>query len=274
MDVELDLKEKAAENAREYYKKAKKAREKVKGAVKALEETKLRMEKLDERSIVEKEVVKKKTLKERKWFDKFHWFESSDGFLVVGGRDAVTNEILIKKHLENSDVVFHADVQGAPFFVIKNSENKTIPERTLRETAEAAASYSSSWKKGLGSCDVYYVKPEQVSKKAESGEYIPKGGFMVRGNKNWFRNTELKMAIGFILGDVIEVVGGPISAVEAKTKYYVKVGVGDLKSKELSLEIKREVQRRTSKEDGIRIKNISLDEVQKHVPNGKSSILS
>ncbi|MBM3309238.1 MAG: DUF814 domain-containing protein [Candidatus Altiarchaeales archaeon] len=274
MDIELDLRKSAVENARNCYEKAKKAREKVKGAVKALEETKLRISNLSENSIVEKEGVRKKTLKERRWFDKFRWFESSDGFLVVGGRDAVTNEILVKKHLEKNDLVFHADIQGAPFFVVKNSGNRSVPERTLKEAAEAAASYSSAWKKGHGSCDIYYVNPDQVSKKAESGEYIPKGGFMVRGVKNWLRNIELKMAIGFVLDDAVEVVGGPVSAVEAKTKYYARIGVGDLKSKELALEIKKEVQRKTSREDGARIKNVSLDEIQKYVPNGKSRILS
>ncbi|MFH1126225.1 MAG: NFACT RNA binding domain-containing protein [Candidatus Altiarchaeota archaeon] len=274
MDVELDLRKNASLNAQERYEKAKKAVEKIKGAQEALKETE---KKLEERSrIVEtkgEKGIRKRDLKEKKWYEKFRWFESSEGFLVVGGRDAVTNEILIKKHVEKNDLVFHADVHGAPFFVVKNPGNKEIPEDTLRETAEAAASYSSSWKRGLGSCDVYQVSPEQVSKKAESGEYLPRGGFMIRGSKNWFKGMELKIAVGLTIGEDATVIGGPESAVATKTRYFIEIGVGDLKPKELALEIKKRILQKTNKEDGLKVKKVSIDEIQKFIPSGQGAVL-
>lgn len=275
MDVEFDLKKSAVMNAQEHYEKAKKANEKLRGAEKALEETIERVEELKRKNIIEKEkTLKRKIVKEGRWYEKFRWFESSDNLLVVGGRDSTTNEILIKKHLEKNDLVFHADVHGAPFFVVKNPKKEGVPENTMREAAEAAASYSSSWKKGLGSCDVYQVEPEQVSKKAESGEYLPKGGFMIRGTKNWFRNTELKLAIGFVIEDEAKVIGGPANAITAKTRHYVEIGVGSLKSKELALEIKKDILRKLGKEDGTRVKRISVDEIQKFIPSGGGRTLS
>jgi len=84
--------------------------------------------------------------------------------------------------------------------VIKNPEKKDIPETTLRETAEAAASYSKAWKTGMGSCDVYYVTPDQVSKTAPSGEYLSKGGFTISGRKEYFRGVRLVIAVGFVVG--------------------------------------------------------------------------
>jgi len=275
MEVELDLTGSVVENAQEHYRNAKKAAEKLKGAEKALKETEAKISKLrNDESSVKKKTVRKKPEAEKRWHDKFRLFESSDNFLVVGGRDAVTNEILVKKHVDKNDVIFHADVQGAPFFVIKNPEKKTVPEETMRETAEAAASYSSSWKRGIGSCDVYQVMPEQVSKKAESGEYLPKGAFMVRGEKNWFRNMELKLAVGFITGENAVAIGGPVSAVASKTKNYAEVGVGDMKSRELAAEIKKAVLRKTSRGEGVKVKAVPLDEIQKFIPGGQGRVLS
>jgi len=47
----------------------------------------------------------------KEWYEKFRWFISSDDFLILGGRDATSNEIVIKKHTEKNDLVFHR-----PFF--------------------------------------------------------------------------------------------------------------------------------------------------------------
>ena len=52
--------------------------------------------------------------KKREWYEKFHWFFSSEGFLCVGGKDATSNEVIIKKHLEKNDLVLHTDMAGSP----------------------------------------------------------------------------------------------------------------------------------------------------------------
>ena len=84
-----------------------------------------------------------------------------------------------------------------------------MPLTTIKETAEAAASYSSAWKSGMGSCDVFYVKPDQVSKTAPSGEYMPKGGFMISGKKEYMRGVRLMVAIGFAVGEKVRSLQGP-----------------------------------------------------------------
>ena len=63
----------------------------------------------------------------REWYEKFRWFTSSDGFLVVAGKDTVSNEVLIKKYAKQEDVVFHAEISGAPFTVVK-TEGKPSPK--------------------------------------------------------------------------------------------------------------------------------------------------
>jgi predicted ribosome quality control (RQC) complex YloA/Tae2 family protein len=271
--IRIDSRKTAAENAEFYYEEAKKAKQKLAGAKKALLDTRKKIEELKLRKDASiQEVPEMKKAKEKRWYDKFHSFYSSDGFFVVGGKDATTNEILIKKHVEKDDIVFHAEIHGAPFFVIKNPEGKEIPEQTLRETAEAAASYSRAWKTGVSSCDVYYVKPDQVSKSAPSGEYLGKGAFMIHGKKEYFRGTRLRLAIGFKVGGESEVLGGPVAAVESRTKYHVKIAVGDRKSEELAKEIKAAVLRKTGKVDAEKIKKIRLEDIQRLIPGGKGRV--
>ncbi|MFH1402854.1 MAG: NFACT family protein [Candidatus Altiarchaeota archaeon] len=272
MEVRIDLRKSIPENAEAYYNTAKKSKRKINGLVKAIEETKGRLEGMPEAdSEPTQQVIRKK--KKKRWFESYRWFTSSDGFLVVGGRDAGSNESLIKKHLEDRDLVFHAEIQGAPFFIVKNPDGKEIPENTILEAAEAAGAYSKAWGRGMGSCSVYYVNPDQVSKTPPAGEYLPKGAFMIYGRKNKVHDVELKVAIGFIVDEGVETVGGPVSSVESKTGYYAVVGVGDVKSRKLSEDVVKSVLRKTPAEAGALIKKTGLDEVQKWIPSGKGRLL-
>jgi predicted ribosome quality control (RQC) complex YloA/Tae2 family protein len=38
-------------------------------------------------------------VRKRFWFEKFVWFVSSDGVVVVAGRDAQQNEMLVRRYL-------------------------------------------------------------------------------------------------------------------------------------------------------------------------------
>jgi predicted ribosome quality control (RQC) complex YloA/Tae2 family protein len=274
--IKLDARKSAAGNAESFYEEAKKAKQKLAGAKKALEDTQKKIRDLEEKheASVAVNVPQAKKEKDKKWFDKFHSFNSSDGFFVAGGKDATTNDILIKKHTEKDDIVFHADVHGAPFFVVKNPDQKEVPESTLKEAADAAASYSKAWKLGMGSCDVYYVKPDQVSKTAPSGEYLAKGGFMIQGRKEWLRGVRLQIAVGFRKGTDGPMIAGPVSAVGSQTSHYVKITPGDMKSEELAKEIKRLIQKRSGKEDAEWMKGIRLEEIQRLIPGGKGRVVT
>ena len=73
----------------------------------------------------------------RFWFESYRWFRTSEGFLVLGGRDAATNEKLVKKQLEDEDRYIHADIHGAPSIVIK-AEGKPITDRAIEEACAFA----------------------------------------------------------------------------------------------------------------------------------------
>jgi len=271
MKFTIDVNKTVSENAEFYYKKVKRVKKKIEGAERALNKTIELIKKLKNEEIKEK-IPEKKERKRKKWYEKFRFFHSSDGFLVIGGKDATSNEILIKRYMESNDLVFHSDIHGAPFFIIKNPDNREIPESTKNETAQATASYSRAWTSNYASVDVYAIKPEQVSKHAPSGEYLTKGAFMIYGKKEWFRKTILKIAIGFKIDRYAEVIGGPLEAVKKNSDYFVSIIPGDKKSKRLAEEIKNKILSKAKKEHIEKIKSIDLHDIQRLIPAGKGRI--
>lgn len=206
MEIELDIRKDVNENAQFYFSKAKKAKgklNKIKEVIQTFEDNvnnlKIKEEKTTQFKEKKEEEIKKGKNRKIHWYEKFHWFISSEGYLIVAGRDATTNEEIIKKHTQKDDIVFHSSMPGSPFAVIKNKNNsKTqIPEKTIYETAQFCASFSRAWKNGLSYADVFWVTPEQISKEAKAGEYIAKGAFMVYGKRNII-SSSLELSIGIL----------------------------------------------------------------------------
>lgn len=252
--IVLDLNKNVEQNASVYFEKAKKAKKKIQGAEEALERSRKKLKELLKKKdkFMLKEKEKKETKPEKKeWYEKFRWFISSEGFLCIGGRDATTNEIIIKKHTNDDDFVFHTDMSGSPFFVIK-AEGKEIGKKTMEETAQATASFSKAWKLGLSTLEVFYVKPEQVSKKARPGEYLKKGAFMIYGKTNYI-HPSLGLAVGLLNDN--RVMCAPLAAVKKNCGKYVEIIQGHEKASKVAKEIQRRI-------------GSSLDEIIRVLPSG------
>ncbi|MBW3013337.1 DUF814 domain-containing protein [Candidatus Woesearchaeota archaeon] len=236
--VKLDLRKTVEQNAAVYYEKAKKAKKKIEGAQRALEDARNKLaavqkEKEKELVKIEKEEKEKQKLRERKkqWYEKFRWFVSSNGFLCVGGRDATTNDIIVKKYCEKGDLVFHTDIPGSPFFVIK-AEGKKIDDKTKQEVAQATAAFSRAWRMGINITEVFCVEPEQL--KHELG--LPKGSFMVYGKREYFSPT-IEIAIGVTSDGAI--MAGPPDAIKANCTKFALVVQGNSKTSDIAKKIKR-----------------------------------
>lgn len=234
MDVRLTITRTIEQNAQTYFEKAKKIKKKIPGVKKTIEEYKKKLE--HEELRIGKERAKIPVpIRKKEWFEKFRWFISSTGFLVIGGRDATTNEIVIKKYTEHDDIVFHTELAGSPFVIVKNPERKVIDEQTIQEAAECCASFSKSWKAGRSTAELYWITPEQVSKEAKAGEYLPKGSFMIHGKRNYL-NPKINLAIGMYDGKVM---CAPITAISTHMKNYVIIAQGESKLSETAKKIKR-----------------------------------
>lgn len=254
------------ENTEIYYNKSKKAKKKIIGVKIAIDKTLNEIKKAENKRDVALEQVKipeKRIKKELKWFEKFRWFLSSDGFLVIGGRDVTTNEMIVKHYLENNDIYLHSDIHGAPSVVIK-SNGKEIPENTINEAASMAASFSSAWAKGFGSQDVYWVHPDQVSKTPKSGEFVAKGAFIIRGTRNYVRGVPILIAVGIVDYEGERIMAGPIESVSKYTSNYVKVKPGFTKKEEIS----RIILKRIDKEHIL-----TLDDIVRVLPSGKCDLI-
>ncbi|MCS7120740.1 MAG: NFACT family protein [Candidatus Bathyarchaeota archaeon] len=270
--ISLDLKVSAQNNASRYYEKSKRAARKVEGAKAAIKETLKKIGEVEQRLIEEEKAEMPKRKPRREWYEKFRWFHSSDGCLVLGGKDASTNETLIRKYTGPKDIILHADITGAPFVVIK-ADGGEPSEKTIREAAQFAASYSSAWKAGLASLDVYWVKPEQVSKAPPSGEYLPKGSFMIYGRRNYIKNVPLEVAIGVKRVDgSFKVIGGPPEAVANQAEIFVRLVPGKEASGRLARMIREELIRSAPSEDREEIGKIPLEEIQRFIPAGRGAI--
>ena len=268
MDIKLFLNKNINDNANYYFEKAKKLKAKIPGLEKAMKQTKKEIENFeDKKELYFKNKKKEEILKlhkKKEWYDKFRWTKTSNDFLLVIGKDATTNEVLIKKHLEDNDLVFHTEAAGSPFGVLKDAKNKA-EKQDLEEAAQFICSFSKQWKKGFGTADAFWVEPNQVTKKAQTGEFISKGSFMIYGNKNILKNIPLQICFGVIEKkieqneDVIkyyEQFSGSEKACKKNCKSYIKIEPGTDSYKKATKEIKS------------KLKLNKIEDLPTYIPNG------
>jgi len=260
-EISLDFRKTIAENAEQKYEEGKKLQEKLKGGWEAVEHTKQQLKTIQETEIVE---TKKKVSHEKQWwFERFRWFISTEGNIIVAGRDAASNDVVVKKYLSQGDRYAHADIHGAPSCVIKskgiNDEELPISEKTLEEACRFAASYSRAWNQ-FGEAQAYWVLPEQVSKTPESGEYVPKGAFIIRGKRNYARYP-LEVAVGLIHIDTAEkLMGGPVTSVSARAEKYAVLVPGVTKKSDIAKKL-------------AKVFHVSTDIVEKVLPPGDVTLV-
>lgn len=260
--VNIDSSTGIPENAEVYYNKGKKAKKKIKGVHIAIEKTEKEIEKAKNKREIEMEKVQvpqRRVKKELKWYEKLRWFVTSDGLLVVGGRDASTNEIVVKKYMENRDIYFHSDIHGASSIILKAGDDE-IPQTSIDQAAAFAACFSSAWGKGLGSADVYWVNPDQVSKTPQSGEFVSKGAFIIRGSRNYIRGLPLTLSVGKVDYEGERIMAGPPEAVSHFTDNFASIKPGYTKKEEIARQIRNKIDEE---------KLFVVEDVVRVLPSGK-----
>lgn len=260
--IELDLKKSLEENAAAYFDQSKACRGKIENIKKAIlfTEKKLGLARKKATASISKKLLEKK--RKRNWFEKFHWFFTSNNFLVFGGKDAHSNEQVVKKYLNETDLYFHADIFGAPHCVLKTAGR--IPEKSdLIEAACFAGLFSKAWQDGLPFVDVYSVKPEQVSKKAPSGESIGTGAFMIYGKKQWFKKNSMDFSIGLEeTENGFRIISGPKNAIKFHSVFSIDLVQGKLDKNSCSKKLKQLLELKSREK-------IALEDIQSMLPAGK-----
>lgn len=232
-----------------------------------------------ETAAIHRKVIVKEQIS-REWYERYRWFITTDGLLVIGGRDASSNSALIRKHLTEHDIVFHAEVHGSPFFIIKNAavfaaDQEGTINSSLHEVAQATISFSRAWKDGLSSADAYWVMAEQVKKGAPTGQFLPKGSFVIEGKRNYIKGVELRLAIGIMqLNNRETLLCGPEEAVKKRSIFYTVLLQGGVDPMNAAKKVKSEFVKIAGENTKIAesIKHVSLDEFVRALPTGQSRL--
>ena len=173
------------------------------------------------------------------WFERYKWFITSQGRLVIAGKDAHTNDNIVRKHLKDTDVYAHADLHGAPSTILKDGQK--APDSDLREACNFALAQSKGWVAALTDGSAYWVYPDQVSKTPEAGEFVPRGAFIIRGKRNYEHHLPLQLAVGEITyQNERKVMCGPIDAVKAQSEKYFIIVPGRGKAGRTAAEMAKE----------------------------------
>lgn len=190
------------ESAQALFEEAKRVQSKLAGARAALQETERRLATPESSSARTVPVATPGPVTRGRihWFEKYRWFVSSEGAIVVAGRDASSNDLVVKRHLKDGDVYIHADVHGAASVVVKHPPPGApeLSEATYREAGQWGLAFSKAWRAGHASGAAFWVTPDQVSKSSESGEFVARGAWVIRGTKNVMRDLPLELALGTI----------------------------------------------------------------------------
>jgi predicted ribosome quality control (RQC) complex YloA/Tae2 family protein len=280
--IPLDPQGSVESNASALYEEAKEVAEKREATREALKDGREELERMKqerERSTEDggdEDGTPTLSERDRHWYHRFRWFRTSDGFLVIGGRDADQNDEIYKKYAEPDDIFFHTRAPGGPITVLKRAEpdepkqDIEVPERSREEAAAFAGIYSSVWDEGQGAAEVYSAPASNISKTPESGEYIEKGSVVVRGNRTYY-TVEMVVAVGMRLDGEAGVIGGPPSAVEPRCAFHVRLEPGRYSRNDTAKRVYRRF--REELDESLVRRLTSVDEVRRFLPPGGSRIV-
>ncbi len=185
---------------------------------------------------------------ESKGYEKFRWFYTSSGKLVIGGKSAEQNEEIMM-HVKKEDVIMHTAAPGSPFCIVNN------PDKTdIQEVAEFTAGFSQDWKRGKKKSEVHIFRAEQVVKKKS----MKTGTFGIVGEPEQ-KTVDLKLGLDFQNGKLRAI---PLSAAKKNIATLIP---GNMKKEEAAKIIA----------DIIRAKlfyPIKIEEVMAAIPSDKISI--
>ncbi|KAJ5859057.1 hypothetical protein N7534_004334 [Penicillium rubens] len=204
LTIDIDLGLSPWANASQYYDQKKQASEKeqrtTQSSAKALKSHEKKVT-TDLKRGLKKEKQVLRQARTPFWFEKFIFFISSEGYLVIGARDAMQSELLYRRYLSKGDIFVHADLEGATPIVVKNragSADAPISPSTLSQAGNLCVATSSAWD-SKAVMSAWWAHAHQVSKIAENGSGImPTGVFQIKGEKNFLAPSQLVLGFGIM----------------------------------------------------------------------------
>ena len=130
--ITLEVSNTVHQNAQRYFEEARSQKNKAKGAETALASTEKSRERAEKQAAKDAAAgrLRAKKRSKRFWFERHRWAILSGGHLLIGGRDAKGNDVVVRKHLTSNDLYFHADLHGAPSCSLKLKDG-LVPNQNL-----------------------------------------------------------------------------------------------------------------------------------------------
>jgi predicted ribosome quality control (RQC) complex YloA/Tae2 family protein len=241
------------------------------GAISSIEEikekTKKKLEKLQNKTESEKDLILVSEIRKKNWYERYRWFFTTEGLLAIGGRDAASNSAVVRKHMVKNDKIFHADIFGSPFFILKDAQNASVT--SMNEVAHATVCFSRAWREGLYGLNAFWVNPEQVKKSAPSGQFLPKGSFTIEGQRNFIKAANLRLSVGIISQENDYVLTcGPPDTIKKNSICYAVIEPHGSEMVDTAKKIRIEFLKIYEEI----AKKISIDDFVRVLPAGKSQI--
>jgi predicted ribosome quality control (RQC) complex YloA/Tae2 family protein len=235
------------ESAQELYTEVKRLQSKIAGARAALADTeaKAAAPAARARSKANREPSEEVRRKKPHWFERFRWFLSSEGAIVIAGRDASSNDLIVRRNMKEGDLYVHADLHGAASVIVKHPTpgEPAVTEKSLREAGQWAVVYSKAWRAGLASAEAFWVTHEQVSKAGASGEFVARGSWAIHGTKHVMRDLPTELGLGTIeyQGETLWT-AAPQSAIQSRGAVRAVLVPGEEREREaIEVELSREL---------------------------------
>ncbi|SCU98019.1 LAMI_0F12618g1_1 [Lachancea mirantina] len=127
------------------------------------------------------------------FFEKYHWFISSERFLVLMGRSPMEADQIYSKYIEDDDI--HITNSLGTHVWIKNPEKTEVPPNTLMQAGIMCMSSSEAWSKKFQS-SAYWTFARNLSK-FDGGELLPSGLFRVKDEKKKNALPPSQLVLGF-----------------------------------------------------------------------------
>ncbi len=265
--IRVDLESSLPTIASKLFNESKKQKSAIGAIQKLIKKTEKELEKTIEEGENAKQVISYSEVRKKNWFERYRWFFTSDGFLVVGGRDSSSNSAVIRKHLEKDDKVFHGEIYGSPFFLLKDDGSSMTS--SLNEVAHATVCFSRAWKESMYGTNAYWVNPDQVKKGAPSGQSMGKGSFIIEGQRNFVKISTLKMCVAIVEYEGTHLLTCGPPSLKENCVAYVMIEPTGMEMVDVAKKIRFEL---ISMNETI-AKSFSVDDYVRVLPSGPSRII-
>tara|TARA_B100000959_G_C14965559_1_gene617574 strand:- start:437 stop:2344 length:1908 start_codon:yes stop_codon:yes gene_type:complete len=267
--VKVDINASLPSIASKLFDESKKQKAAISSIKKLIMKTEEKLEKTIEKGEIARGAVGFTDIRKKSWYERYRWFFTSDEILAVGGRDSSSNSALIRKHMEKDDKIFHAEINGSPFFILKD-RNQSLMPLSITETAHATICFSRAWQTSAYGLNSFWVTPDQVKKAAPTGQSMGKGSFMIYGTRNFVKISSLKLAVGVLKDEEnFLLVCGPPEPIKKRCVCYAIIEPGGSTISDVAKKIRAEFNKTNVKFQKL----FPIDDYVRSLPTGSSKVI-